>query len=59
MTERQATPAEIRKHYTDAGHMVRISRGGHVTYKQGSEGPWLEGRWVSEYRISDQFGVRA
>lgn len=56
--ERKATAAEVRKHYKDAGHTVRISRDGHVTYKADGVGPWLEGRWVEEYRISDEYGVR-
>lgn len=56
--ERTATPAEVRKHYVDAGHTVRISRDGRVEFKQDGEGPWLEGRWVSEYRVSDDHGVR-
>jgi di/tripeptidase len=30
---------------------------GHVTFKRDGAGPWLEGRWVSEYRINDECGV--
>lgn len=57
MTDRQATAAEVRSHYKNAGHTVRISRSdGHVVYKDGGDGPWLEGRWVEEYRISDEYG---
>lgn len=52
-----ATHAQIRKHYKDMGHTVRIDREGHVEFKQNGEGPWLEGRWVSEYRYDDEFGV--
>ncbi len=56
--ERQATAAEVRSNYKADGHTVRISRDGHVEYKDGGDGPWLDGRWVEEYRISDEFGVR-
>lgn len=49
MTTRKATAAEVRKSYKDEGHTVRISRDGHVTFKRDGDGPWLEGRWVSEY----------
>lgn len=42
----------IRKHYKDQGYEVRISKDGHVTYRKDGA-PWLEGRWVSEYRIVD------
>ena len=57
MITRPATPAEVRKSYTDAGYTVRISRDGHVEFKRAGEGPWLEGRWVSEYRTSDESGT--
>ena len=56
--ERTATTAEIRAHYKGEGHTVRISRDGHVTYKHHGDGPWLEGRYVEEYRVSDEYGVR-
>ena len=59
MTPRQATPAEVREHYKSNGHAVRISRDGHVTYKAHGGGPWLEGRWVDEYRVTAEFGVVA
>ena len=57
MTTRAGTAAEVRKSYTDAGHTVRISRDGHVEFKRGGEGPWLEGRWVAEYRTSADTGT--
>jgi hypothetical protein len=56
--ERQATAAEVRAHYKAAGHIAHISREGHVLYKQDGKGPWLEGRWVDEYRVSEEYGVR-
>jgi len=56
-TERTATAAEVRKYYKDRGDTVRISRDGRVVYKDGGDGPWLEGRWVEEYRASDEYGV--
>ena len=45
-----ATPAQIRAHYKTQGHDVRITKGGRVTYRT-VDGQWLEGRWVSEYRV--------
>lgn len=59
MTDRKATIKEIRKHYKDAGHTVRISQDGHVEYKLDGEGQWLEGRWAEEYRIVDGVGAVA
>ena len=44
------TAAQIRAHYIDQGFDVRISKDGRVTYRKDGE-QWLEGRWVSEYRI--------
>jgi hypothetical protein len=40
----------IRSHYAEQGYEVRIGRDGHVTYRKG-DGPWLEGRYISEYEI--------
>lgn len=40
----------IRKHYKDQGYELEISRDGHVQFREPG-GVWLEGRWVSEYRI--------
>lgn len=57
MTNRTATAAEVRNSYKDAGHTVRISREGHVEFKRDGDGEWLEGRWVSEYRVDDECGV--
>lgn len=54
---RTATAAEVRKSYKDQGHTVRIDREGHVEFKRDGDGPWLEGRWVSEYRVSEEDGV--
>lgn len=49
----EATKTEIRTHYTDQGYEVKIDRDGHVTYRENADDPWLEGRWVSEYRVID------
>lgn len=57
MTNRTATVAEIRSHYKSMGYTVRIDRKGHVEFKRNGEGPWLEGRWVSEYSFDDESGV--
>lgn len=58
MATRTATTAEVRKSLKAAGHTVRIDSDGHVTFKRGGEGPWLEGRWVSEYRVDEDGSVR-
>lgn len=54
---RQATQSEIRNHFKDNGHLIRISRDGHVIFKRNGEGRWLEGRWISEYRFCEDYGV--
>lgn len=55
MTIRTATVAEVRNSYKDAGHTVRIDREGHVEFKRNGEGPWLEGRWVEEYKTDEAY----
>ena len=39
-----------RSHYAEQGYQTRISRDGHITIRK-DDGPWLEGRYVSEYEI--------
>lgn len=56
-TAKVATTAEVRAFYKDAGHVVRINRAGNVRFKRNGQGPWLEGRWVDEYRVDPQHGV--
>jgi len=51
-TDRVATAAEVRKSYKDQGHTIRIDREGHVEFQRDGQGPWLEGRWVSEYHVN-------
>lgn len=46
------TPEQVRSHYKIQGYEVRIAKDGHVTYRKDG-GAWLEGRWVSEYRLID------
>lgn len=58
MTTRTATAAEVRKSLKADGHTVRIDAEGHVEFKRNGEGPWLEGRWVSEYRVDEDGSVR-
>lgn len=53
MTHSPATVDQIRAHYTEQGYEVKITEDGHVTYRKDSGGKWLEGRWVSEYRLVD------
>jgi len=52
MTNSIATAAQVRKHYKDQGYDVKISNDGHLDYRKDG-GAWLEGRWVSEYRVVD------
>jgi len=47
----KATAAQVRKHYIDQGYEVRISEDGHVEFRH--DGAWMEGRYVSEYRVVD------
>ena len=53
MTNHPATAAEIRAHYKSLGDAVRIRRDGRVEFRRNGDGPWLDGRWVSEYRVDD------
>lgn len=53
MTNRTATTTEVRAALKAEGHIVRISREGHVEFKRGGDGVWLDGRWVSEYRVTE------
>jgi hypothetical protein len=46
-----ATTAQVRAYYKAQGYEVRISRNGRVEFRR--DGAWLEGRFVSEYRIID------
>jgi hypothetical protein len=52
-----ATKQQIRNHYADQGYAVRVANDGRVTYRKlaatGDMGPWLDGRWQSEYRVID------
>lgn len=50
MTTQRATTEQVRKHYEDQGYEVRIDDAGHVEFRD-SDGEWLEGRWISEYRV--------
>lgn len=58
MTNTQATTAQVRQSFKNQGQEVRITREGRVSFRSadqpvGARNPWLEGRWVSEYRIGD------
>lgn len=50
-----ATADQVLKHYRDQGYQVRIDADGRVEYRL--DGDWLEGRWVSEYRVDDTGAV--
>lgn len=52
MTTQTATTEQVRKDYEDRGFIVRIDSEGHVEFSEDGN-DWLEGRWVSEYRIID------
>ena len=49
----KATTEQVRKSYEDRGFIVRIDEEDHVEFREASDLPWAEGRWVSEYRIID------
>ena len=53
MTNSKATFSDIRAFYRADGREVRISRNGHVTFRDRGETQWREGRWVSEYVVRD------
>lgn len=53
MTNRTATATEVRDSLKAEGHTVRISREGHVEFKRSGKGAWLDGRWVNEYRVTE------
>jgi hypothetical protein len=57
MFTRPATADEVRQHYRVLGHECRISDDGRVEYRRHGEGPWLDGRWLSEYRVTDEIGL--
>jgi len=51
----QATETQILNLYRDMGKEVRISKAGHVEFRE-PDGEWLEGRYVEEYRVSAEHG---
>lgn len=59
MTDTPATAKQVREYYGSMGHEVRINGGGRVTHRPdpdrhpGASGAWLEGRWLSDYRVID------
>jgi Tfp pilus assembly protein FimT len=55
MTKKQtATAPEVRKYYKDQGCLVRITVDGRVSFcDKDDDQHWLDGRWVSEYRVID------
>ena len=46
-----ATTAQVRLHYKNQGYEVKINKVGHVMFRRDG-GPWLDGRWVQEYRVT-------
>lgn len=57
MTIRDATITEVRDYFRGRGDTVRVTREGRVTFKRYGDGPWLEGRWVSEYKFDAEDGT--
>lgn len=57
MMTRTATAKEVRKHYEAMDYEVKISRDGHVQFRD-SDRDWMEGRYVEEYRVEDDGRVR-
>ena len=53
MNTRPATTAEVRAHYRDQGNFCHIDCEGRVRWHPDATLTWLEGRWVSEYRVAD------
>ena len=50
---RTATAAEVNAHYTAQDCEVRIDDDGHIEFSRDGGQTYLEGRWVSEYRMID------
>lgn len=52
-----ATKQQIRNHFADQGCAVIVSNDGCVKFRKlaapGEMGPWLDGRWQSEYCVID------
>lgn len=46
-----ATTTQVRKYYKNQGYEVKINKDGHVMFRHAG-GPWLDGRWVTEYRVT-------
>jgi hypothetical protein len=55
MPTRAATAAEVRRHHKLLDNTVRIDREGHVEFKSGGEGPWLDGGRVSDYHHDEVY----
>lgn len=56
--EKQATATQVRAYYVKQGFDVRITMAGQVSFRKSEhEGPWLDGRWVSDYWVDRERGV--
>ena len=50
------TKSQIRKWYKQSGCEVIIHKDGHVEFRNPNEDQWRDGRYVEEYRSSDDTG---
>lgn len=53
---KKATADQVKAHYQAQGADVRVDDQGHVEFRKNG-GEWLEGRWVSEYRVDERGNV--
>lgn len=49
---KRATRRQVRQRYASLGYQVRINKDGYVAYRYPArDALWLNGRYVSEYRV--------
>jgi hypothetical protein len=51
---RQATEDEIRRWYREQGQVIIVRRTGKILYRTPPDLNWSEGRYVSEYRMTEE-----
>jgi hypothetical protein len=52
-----ATPEQVREFYRSRHLDVRITKEGHVRFRSPTSPDWQDGRWVSEYVVTEDGSV--
>lgn len=52
-TTQKATAKQIRDYFISLGHQCHVSSSGRVFLRASHNGPFLDGRRVSEYRVDE------